>query len=138
LPVTFPSLTSGAVEDEPAAQALGTVQPNGAGVTKVNGADGIDLSSSLSSARMDTDNVLVGSKEVDGSNGVPPTSAVAPGTTSETQAKQQEVSEESDDEEVEELPEPEKEETDTSHGDIYLDTVSNPILDLSLSLSHTH
>ena len=36
--------------------------------------------------------------------------------------------EESDDEEVEELPEPEKEEMDTSHGDMYLDTVRTLIL----------
>ena len=128
LPVTFPSSTSttGAVEDEPAAQALGTVQPNGAGVTKVNGADGIDLSNgSSSSARVNTDDVLLGSKEVgvDGSNGVSATTG-----TSETQLKQQDEKEESDDEEVEELPEPEKEEMDTSHGDMYLDTVRTLIL----------
>jgi hypothetical protein len=128
LPVTFPSSTSttGAVEDEPAAQALGTVQPNGAGVTKVNGADGIDLSNgSSSSARVNTDDVLLGSKEVgvDGSNG-----GSAMTGTSETQLKQKDEKEESDDEEVEELPEPEKEEMDTSHGDMYLDTVRTPIL----------
>jgi len=119
LPVTFPSSGSipAVVEDEPGVRALGAVPPNGAGVTKVNGADPVDLSNGSSmSARVDTDDVLLGSKEVGGSNG-----ATVPTGPSAAQAQK---AEESDDEEVEELPEPEKEEQDTMHGDMYLDTVS--------------
>lgn len=108
------------IPDEPSSGGLGTVPPNSAGSTKLNGTAPIQGSDGPSSARVDSEDVLLGSKDVLGiGNG----NGAGSKQDAKTGAKEEE---ESDDEVVDELPEPEKEEMDTAHRDMYLDTVSLP------------
>jgi hypothetical protein len=97
----------GVIPDDPALSDLGRSFPNGAGVTKVNPTEELDVGGS--GRRVDMDAVVAGVNGNGSGNG-------------HGNIKQDE--DEDDDEEVEELPEPEKEEQDQTHGDMYLDTVS--------------
>lgn len=100
---------AGVIPNDPALSDLGRSFPNGAGVTKVNLVEELDVGGSGS--RVDMDEVVVGVNGNGAGNGI-------------AKADADEDEEEEEDEEVEELPEPEKEEQDQAHGDMYLDTVS--------------
>jgi hypothetical protein len=104
------------LEDEEDVNDLGRGIPDGPGVMKVQDQD--ETNSATTSTEAVKEDVITNGnqKQENGSSSyIPPAPSITPPV--------QPVEEEDDDEEVDELPEPEVEEEDTSRGDMYLDTV---------------